>query len=74
MNETNNSFVGFDGLQRVDVHPDDVVKIRARRQIVTTFGHITPGAVGFVPRQWIEKIVSNRGCSCNGSPNWFTIL
>lgn len=48
------------------------IKIRARRQITTGLGTIKQGEVGFVPKGWIEKVISNRGCSCKGSINWFT--
>jgi len=46
------------------------VKIKARRNITTQFGFIAKGQVGFVPRSWIEKIITG-GCSCRGSINWF---
>jgi len=49
---------------------DNRVKIKARRNITTQFGFIAKGQVGFVPRSWIEKIITG-GCSCRGSINWF---
>ena len=64
-------------------HPDGLhgdnkekqyIRIQAKRQIITEAGKIEAGQTGYVSREWIQRVLSNRGCSCNGSVNWFSYL
>jgi len=60
------------------LHGDDkkagYIRIQAKRQIITEAGKIEAGETGFVPREWIQRVLSNKGCSCNGSVNWFEFV
>ena len=50
------------------------VRVQALREIHTTAGRLNKGELGFVPREWIERVLKNRGCSCNGSINWIKFI
>ena len=66
--------VGVDSAAGMHGDPHRYLRIKAKRKIITEAGTIDPGEVGYVPRTWIEKVVNNRGCACNGSIGWFEFV
>lgn len=50
-------------------YPDRLeYKVRAKRTIITEFGRLDKGEIGYVPAQWVERLKRNR-CGCGATIN-----